>query len=60
MCLSRVVKKGQPENVLLDYVSKVEVHGDRITLTDVMGEQKTVKGKLAFADLTGGKIEIDC
>lgn len=60
MCLSTVVKKGQPDCVLLEYVSKIEVNGNQITLTDVMGEQKTVKGSLALADLTGGRVEINC
>lgn len=60
MCLSTVVKKGQPDCVLLEYVSKIEVNGNQITLTDVMGEQKTVEGSLALADLTGGRVEINC
>lgn len=60
MCLSTVVKKGQPDCILLEYVSKIEVNGSQITLTDVMGEQKTVEGTLALADLTGGRVEINC
>lgn len=60
MCLSTVVKKNQPDCVLLEYVSKIEVNGNLITLTDVMGEQKTVEGTIAMADLTGGKVEINC
>ncbi len=60
MCLSKVVKKGQPDCVLLEYVSKIEVDGSLITLTDVMGEQKTVNGTIAMADLTGGRVEINC
>lgn len=46
MCLSKVVKKSQPDCVLLEYVSKIEVNGNLITLTDVMGEQKTVRERL--------------
>ncbi|MDO4633239.1 MAG: CooT family nickel-binding protein [Eubacteriales bacterium] len=60
MCLSTVVKAGQPENVILEYVSKITIDGDRITLTDVMGEQKTVVGSIRLADLTGGRVEINC
>lgn len=60
MCLSKVVKKGQPDCILLEYVSKIEVNGDQITLTDVMGEQKVIEGTIAMADLTGGRVEICC
>lgn len=60
MCLSTVVKKSDPNCILLEYVSKIAVDGNRITLTDVMGEQKTVEGTIALADLTGGRVEINC
>ena len=60
MCLAKVVNANQPDSILLEYVSKIEVKGDQITLTDVMGEQKTVEGTIAMADLTGGRVEITC
>ncbi|MDO4522916.1 MAG: CooT family nickel-binding protein [Eubacteriales bacterium] len=60
MCLSRVVRADQPDSVILDYVSRIEVKGDSITLTDIMGEQKTVQGSIVMADLTGGRVEINC
>ena len=60
MCLATVVNINQPESILLEYVSKIEVNGNQITLTDVMGEQKVVEGTIAMADLTGGRVEIRC
>lgn len=60
MCLSTAYKTSDPNSVIMEYVSRVEVNGDRITLTDVMGEQKTIEGTLALADLTGGVVKIDC
>lgn len=60
MCLATVVNVNQPDSVILEYVSKIEVNGNYITLTDVMGEQRTVEGTIAMADLTGGKVEINC
>lgn len=60
MCLSTVVKKNDPDCILLEYVSKIAVDGNNITLTDVMGEQKTIVGSIALADLTGGRVEINC
>ena len=43
----------------MEYVSKIMIKGDEITLTDVMGEQKTVSGTLVMADLTGAVVKID-
>lgn len=60
MCLSTVVNINQPDSIILQYVSKIEVNGNLITLTDVMGEQKTVEGSIVKADLTGGRVEISC
>lgn len=60
MCLATVVDVNRPDSILLEYVSKIEVNGDLITLTDVMGEKRTVEGSLATADLTGGRVEINC
>ncbi|MCC8101992.1 MAG: CooT family nickel-binding protein [Clostridiales bacterium] len=60
MCLATVYAKNESDSIILEYVSKIEVDGHRITLTDVMGERKTIEGTLAMADLTGGKVEINC
>ena len=60
MCLASVVNVNQPDSIVLEYVSKIEVNGNQITLTDVMGEQKVVEGTIAMADLTGGRVEIRC
>lgn len=59
MCLATVYEKTD-YSVILEYVSKIEVDGSLITLTDVMGDTKTVEGTIAMADLTGGKVEIRC
>ena len=60
MCLATVYRTNAPDSIILEYVSKVEVNGSRITLTDVMGDTRTVEGTIAMADLTGGVVKIDC
>ena len=60
MCLSTVYRSSDPDSIIMEYVSKIQVAGDQITLTDVMGEQKTVQGALTMADLTGGVVKINC
>lgn len=59
MCLSTAVKASDPEQVLMEYVNTINIDGDEITLTDLMGEKKVFKGRLTFADLTGAVIRID-
>lgn len=60
MCLSTAYRSNDPDSIIMEYVSKIEVSGNRITLTDVLGDTKTVEGSLAMADLTGGVVRIDC
>lgn len=60
MCLSKVININEPDTVILDFVSRIEVNGSLITMTDIMGEQKTVEGTIVRADLTGGRVEINC
>ena len=51
MCLSTVYKiRGQEQEKICEYVSKVENKGDGFVFTDVMGEEMSVKGKLLSMD----------
>lgn len=60
MCLSTVYKSSEPDSILMEYVSKIQVDGEKITLTDIMGEERTIQGTLVLADLTGGIVKINC
>lgn len=60
MCLSTAVKSTDPNSVIMEYVSKISVNGDKVILTDVLGDQKEIIGQLTLADLTGGIVKIDC
>ena len=60
MCLSTAYRTKDPDSIIMEYVSKIEVRGNQVILTDVMGDTKTVEGTLALADLTGGVVRIDC
>ncbi|WP_034444773.1 CooT family nickel-binding protein [Butyrivibrio sp. AE2032] len=60
MCLSTAFRDSKPDEVLMEDVSKIDIDGENVTLTDLMGEKKTFKGRLTFADLTGAVIRIDC
>ena len=43
MCLAAVYKAQDPETKLFEFVSRIDVDGETITLTDVMGEQKVLE-----------------
>ena len=60
MCLSTAYKTSEPDSIIMEYVSKIEVEGNLITLTDVIGETKTVEGTIKMVDLTGGVVKINC
>ncbi len=60
MCLATAYRTSEPDSVILEYVSKIEVQDGKIILTDVLGDQKTIEGTLAMADLTGGVVRINC
>ena len=59
MCLSTAYKNSKDEDsVIARYVSKIDVKGDSVILTDVMGTETEVPGALTFIDLTGGTVII--
>ena len=64
MCLSTAYfdqgssSKDSPEDIIMEYVANVHIDGENVTLTDMMGASKTVRGMLTFADLTGGLLRI--
>ena len=41
MCLSTAYKTDEPDSIIMEYVSKIEVDGSLITLTDVLGDTKS-------------------
>lgn len=61
MCLATVYNKSrEPDSVILQFVSRLEVEGTTITLTDVMGETRTVEGTIRSVDLAESTVVINC
>lgn len=59
MCLSTAYYNSKDEeNVAARYIAKVVVDGDAVVLTDVMGFETRIEGRLTFVDLTGGTVVI--
>lgn len=60
MCLSTAYKSNEPDGIIMEYVSRIDIDGKQVTLTDVMGDRKTVEGTVVMVDLTGGVVKIQC
>lgn len=52
--------KLDPETKLFEFVSRIDVDGETITLTDVMGEQKVLEGTIVMVDLANSIVKINC
>ena len=60
MCLATAYLNSKDEdNIFVRYVAEINVKEDSVVLTDVMGPDTEVKGKLLYVDLTGGTVIID-
>ena len=60
MCLEAVYKAQDPETKLFEFVSRIDVDKETITLTDVMGEQKVLEGTIVMVDLANSIVKINC
>ena len=57
MCLSTVYRNSKSEdNICAKYVAKIDIDGDKLTFTDVLGDVTQVEGRLVSADLTAGVV----
>ena len=60
MCLSTVYKTHNGEQTkMAEYVSGIRAEGEKITLTDIMGLETVVYGKLKTVDLIQNHIIIE-
>ena len=58
MCLSTVYSSTDENQIIMEYVSRIDVDGENITFMDVMGTEKTVCGTLDMVDLTGAVVKV--
>ncbi len=60
MCLATAYKNAETkEQIICDNITKILVNGDTITLFDIIGEERTVEGKISMVDLTKSVVIID-
>jgi len=60
MCMvSLYAREKKPENLLMENVFRVVDRDGRLQLTDIMGRQITLEGKIALADLNNNYILVE-
>jgi len=50
------VVRGGSEEMVFENVDRVEFDGDKVTLTNIFGEQQTLSAKLRLIDNNAGKL----
>lgn len=59
MCLATAyLKDSGGDSMVAKNISTVEIDGDSVILTDILGAETRIKGKLTKADLVNGVVEI--
>ena len=59
MCLATVQKESD-NTVILKMVSRIDVDGDKVILRDIMGETKTIEGRILMVDLANSEVRLVC
>jgi predicted RNA-binding protein len=59
MCLATVYKNND-DSVIFKNVSRIDIDGDTIILRDILGDQKTVNGKILMVDLANAIVKVAC
>jgi predicted RNA-binding protein len=59
MCESSVyVVKGQTKEIFMKDVVKASIEGDKVTFTNIIGERRSVAGRLAEVNLLGHSLTV--
>lgn len=61
MCLAAAYKNEHtPENLICKFVSNIGFDNGKIVLTDILGENIAIEGKLSTVDLVKNVVVIQC
>ena len=58
MCLSKAYKEDNGEEAIVEDVASVEVEGDNLIFSTIMGEERKVEGKISKVDFSKNQIHI--
>jgi len=59
MCLATVYKEND-DSVIFKNVARIDVDGNKLTLRDIMGDERVVEGKILMVDLANSIVKLSC
>ena len=59
MCLATVYKESD-NSVIFKNVSRIDVDGEKVILRDIMGDERTVEGRILLVDLANSIVKLCC
>ena len=59
MCLATVYKESD-DSVIFKNVARLDVDGNKLTLRDIMGDERVVEGKILMVDLANSIVKLSC
>ncbi len=59
MCLATIYKSSD-DSVIFRNVSRIDVDGEKLTIRDIMGEEKVVEGSILMVDLANSIVKVNC
>ena len=59
MCLATVYKESD-DSVIFKKVARIDVDGNKLTLRDIMGDERVVEGKILMVDLANSIVKLSC
>ena len=59
MCLATVFKESD-DSVIFKNVARIDVDGNKLTLRDIMGDERVVEGKILMVDLANSIVKLSC
>ena len=59
MCLATVYKESD-DSVIFKNVARIDVDGNKLTLREIMGDERVVEGKILMVDLANSIVKLSC
>lgn len=59
MCLATVYKESD-NTVIMQNAARIDVDGDTVTITDIIGDETKIKGRILMVDLANSVVKLVC
>ena len=59
MCLATVYKESD-NTVIMQNAARIDVDGDTVTITDIIGDETKIQGRILMVDLANSVVKLLC